>query len=158
MIAEYSFLPVPQMEMSIYIGISSTSQKMKNRRRSREQNTPRMPVSSTRSQAKYSLTLRSIFHDTSTATRPIKVVRITKGRLNPSTPIKYWTSIAGIHDTCSTNWGPSSERSNMEKRASDNINDTAAKAAAVSFICLWLAPSRAMTIAPIRGRKIITDR
>jgi len=47
----------------------------------------------------------------------------------------------------------------MNKTAKDSMNDTAAKAAAVSFIRRGLARgSRAMTIAPITGRKTIVER
>jgi hypothetical protein len=85
-IAEYSLLPVPQIEMRKYIGITSISQKRKNSRRSREQNTPKMLVSKSRSQAKYSLGLKSIFHEMRTTRKPSKAINITKGRLKPSTP------------------------------------------------------------------------
>jgi len=47
----------------------------------------------------------------------------------------------------------------MKKRARERRKDTAVKAAAVSFMRLGLAPgSRAITIAPITGRKTIVDR
>jgi hypothetical protein len=85
-IAEYSLLPVPQIEIKKYIGITSISQKRKNSKRSREQNTPRMLVSRSRSQAKYSLGLRSIFHEMRTTKKPRRLISITKGRLKPSTP------------------------------------------------------------------------
>jgi len=85
-IAEYSLLPVPQMEMRKYIGITSISQKRKKSKRSREQNTPRMLVSRSRSQAKYSRGLKSIFHEIRTTRKPRRVINITRGRLKPSTP------------------------------------------------------------------------
>jgi len=85
-IAEYSLLPVPQIEMRKYIGMISISQKRKNSNRSREQNTPRMLVSRSNSQAKYSLGLRSIFHEIRTTRKPRKVISIINGRLRPSTP------------------------------------------------------------------------
>jgi hypothetical protein len=89
-VAEYSFLPrgggVPQMEINMYMGISSTSQKRKKSKRSRDMKTPRIPVSRIKSQAKYSFVLRLIFHETKTATNPRKVVSITMGKLRPSTP------------------------------------------------------------------------
>ncbi|MBA7697808.1 hypothetical protein ES703_106479 [subsurface metagenome] len=85
-IAEYSLLPVPQMVIRKYIGIISISQKRKNSSRSREQNTPRMLVSRSRSQAKYSRGLKSIFHEMRTTRKPRKVISISKGRLRPSTP------------------------------------------------------------------------
>jgi len=85
-IAEYSFLPEPQIEIKKYIGITSISQKTKNKRRSREVNTPRMLVSRSKSQAKYSRTLRSIFHEMRTTMKPRNAISITKGKLSPSTP------------------------------------------------------------------------
>ena len=84
--AEYSFLPLPQMEIRKYMGMTSISQKMKNSNRSREQNTPRMLVSSRRSQAKYCRTLKSTFQEMRTTRKPIRVVKTTRGRLRPSTP------------------------------------------------------------------------
>ena len=57
-IAEYSFLPEPQTDIRKYMGITSISHMRKNSRRSRDINTPRMLVSSSRSQAKYSRGLR----------------------------------------------------------------------------------------------------
>jgi hypothetical protein len=86
LIAEYSFLPAPQIEIRKYIGIISISQKTKKSNKSREQNTPRILVSSNKSQAKYSRTLRSIFQEIRTTRKPIKVVSRTSGRLRPSTP------------------------------------------------------------------------
>jgi hypothetical protein len=73
--------------------------------------------------------------------------------------MKYWTLNAGIHENCSTNCGPSIERSNMAKRARERAKETAVKRAAVSFIRLGLAPgSRAIIIAPMTGRKMIAER
>lgn len=55
-IAEYSLRPVPQTEMSMYMGITSSSQKKKNSRRSRELKTPITAVCNTKSQKKCSRT------------------------------------------------------------------------------------------------------
>ncbi|MBA7692090.1 hypothetical protein ES703_100648 [subsurface metagenome] len=85
-IAEYSFRPVPHIEIRKYIGMTSISQKRKKSSRSREQNTPRMLVSRSKSQAKYSRGLRSIFQEMSTTRKPRKAMSITRGRLKPSTP------------------------------------------------------------------------
>jgi len=85
-IAEYSLLPVPQIEIKKYMGITSISQNRKNKRRSREQNTPRILVSSSKSQAKYSRGLRSIFHEIRITRKPRKAVSTTRGKLKPSTP------------------------------------------------------------------------
>jgi len=74
------------MEIRKYMGIISISQKIKNRSRSREANTPRMLVSSSSSQMKYSLTLVWTFYDMRIDKKPRKVVNITIGILKPSTP------------------------------------------------------------------------
>ena len=55
--AEYSRLPLPHTLMSIYIGISSNSQKRKKSRRSSDVNTPMTAVCNINNQTKYSLTL-----------------------------------------------------------------------------------------------------
>ena len=86
LMAEYSLRPVPQMEIRKYIGMTSISQKRKKSSRSREQKTPRMLVSRSSSQAKYSRGLRSIFQEMSTTRKPRKAISITRGRLRPSTP------------------------------------------------------------------------
>src|SRR4030042_3853070 len=86
LIDEYSFLPLPQTEMRKYIGTSSSSQKRKNKTRSKEQKTPSMLVSRSNNQMKYSLGRNSIFHDTSTASTPRNVISITRGKLSPSIP------------------------------------------------------------------------
>ena len=65
--AEYSLRPVPQIEMSMYMGSSSSSQKRKKRRKSRDTKTPITAVWSTSSQMKYSFTLSLTFHEASTA-------------------------------------------------------------------------------------------
>src|SRR4030043_1002786 len=87
LIDEYSFLPLPQTEIRKYMGTSSSSQKRKNKTRSKEQKTPNMLVSRSNNQMKYSLGLNWIFHETSTAKTPRNVINITRGKLRPSTPI-----------------------------------------------------------------------
>lgn len=74
------------MEMRKYMGISSSSQKRKKRMRSSEQKTPRMLLSSSSIQMKYSFGLSWIFHDTRTEMTPKNVINMTSGRLKPSTP------------------------------------------------------------------------
>ena len=85
-IAEYSRRPVPQVEMSRYIGTSSTSQKRKNSRKSSAVKTPSTAVCSTNSQMKYSRTRCPMWKETNTAHRPSRPVSITSGALMPSTP------------------------------------------------------------------------
>ena len=85
-IAEYSRRPVPQVEISRYIGTSSTSQNRKNSRKSSAVNTPSTAVCSTNSQMKYSRTRWAMWKDTKTAHNPSKPVSITSGALMPSTP------------------------------------------------------------------------
>ena len=85
-IAEYSRRPVPQVEISRYIGISSISQNRKNNRKSSDVNTPITAVCSTNSQMKYSFTRSPMWNDTNTAHNPKSPVSITNGALMPSTP------------------------------------------------------------------------
>ena len=85
-IAEYSRRPVPQVEISRYIGTSSISQNRKNSRKSRAVNTPITAVCSTNSQMKYSFTRVVMWKETKTAHRPSSPVSITSGALMPSTP------------------------------------------------------------------------
>ena len=85
-IAEYSFLPLPQIEIKKYIGISSNSQNKKNRNISNEVKTPIIEVCNIKSHIKYSLTLNLIFHDAITAQNPNNPVSNTIGALKPSTP------------------------------------------------------------------------
>ena len=87
-IAEYSRRPVPQVDMSRYIGTSSSSQNKKNSRKSRAVNTPITAVCSTSSQMKYSLTRLPTWNDAKTAHNPSNPVSITSGALRPSTPRK----------------------------------------------------------------------
>ncbi len=68
------------------IGISSISQKMKNRNRSMAVKTPVTPMSRMRIRKKYSLTRVLRFHDASTATKNRIVESSISGRLIPSTP------------------------------------------------------------------------
>ena len=86
--AEYSFRPLPQMDISMYMGTSSTSQNRKKRSRSNEQKTPMTAVWRINSQTKCSRTLKVMCQEASTAHSPSKPVRITKGALRPSTPKK----------------------------------------------------------------------
>ena len=74
------------MEIRKYIVIISISQKRKNSSRSKELNTPRMLVSRSRSQAKYSRGRRLIFHEIKTTRNPKKVISRIRGRFKPSTP------------------------------------------------------------------------
>ena len=86
-IAEYSFLPLPQIDIRKYIGMSSNSQNIKNITRSRETNTPTTAVWSISSQAKYSLTLKVTCQDANTAHTPSMEAKVTNGKLNPSIPM-----------------------------------------------------------------------
>ena len=86
--AEYSFRPLPQMDISMYMGTNSTSQNRKKRSRSNEEKTPMTAVCRIKSQTKCSRTLRVMRHEASTAHRPNRPVRVTSGALRPSTPKK----------------------------------------------------------------------
>ncbi len=81
--------PLPQIEMSMNIGISSISQKMKNSRKSSARNTPRTDVERTSSHMKYSRTLKVIRHDANAATAVSNPVSNTSGALRPSIPRRY---------------------------------------------------------------------
>ncbi len=87
--AEYSLRPLPQMEMSMYIGTSSTSQNRKKSTKSSAVNTPSTPVSKSSIQAKYSLGRSSMFQEISTESRVRNVVSSTSSMLMPSTPTLY---------------------------------------------------------------------
>ena len=105
--AEYSFRPVPQIEIRKNIGMSSSSQSRKNKMKSSAVNTPMTAVCRTSSQTKYSRTRCRTPQDANTAAMPSSPVRSTSGALRPSTARKYWTLRAesGIQsDTLSTSW------------------------------------------------------
>src|SRR5436309_9279105 len=87
--AEYTLLPLPQTEIRKYIGTSSISQNRKNSTKSSALNTPSRLVSSTSSQAKYSLGLSSVRQEISTETRPRNAVRRASGSDSPSSPTAY---------------------------------------------------------------------
>ena len=87
-IAEYSLRPVPQMEISMYMGSSSSSQNRKNISRSRVANTPITAVCNSSSQMKYSFTRWLTRQEASTAQNPSSPVRAIRGALNPSTAMK----------------------------------------------------------------------
>ena len=80
--------PVPQLAMSIYMGNSSSSQKRKKSRKSREVKTPITAVCSSNSQMKYSLTRSLMDQEAITAQKPSSPVSNTMGALRPSTPRK----------------------------------------------------------------------
>ena len=86
-IAEYRGRPLPQIAISMYIGINSNSKKMKNRSRSSDKNTPSTAVSSSKSHKKYSRTRVLIRHDANDAAMPSIPVSNTSGALRPSTPM-----------------------------------------------------------------------
>ena len=150
--------PLPQMEMSMYMGTSSTSQNRKNCSRSRETNTPMTPVSRISSQMKYSLTRSWICHDARIAANEMRAVRTTMGMLRPSTPRKYRTLRKGIHSYRSTNWGPVMAVSKRLAAARDNPRVPPAMARAIYLTCRSSLGSKAMTRAPARGRKTIIVR
>ena len=86
--AEYSLRPLPQMDISMYMGTNSTSQNRKKRSRSNDEKTPMTAVWRINSQTKYSRTLMLMRQEASTAHSPSKPVRVIKGALRPSTPKK----------------------------------------------------------------------
>ena len=87
-IAEYSFLPVPQIEIKKNIGISSSSQNRKNRKKSKDVNTPMTAPCKTNSHMKCSFMRTETLHDAKTATIPRIPVSKTNGALSPSIPRK----------------------------------------------------------------------
>jgi len=159
---EYSFLPEPQTEIRKYMGIISISQKMKNSSRSREQKTPRILVSRSRSQTKYSRTLRCSFQDIRTTIKPRKAVNTTSGMLRPSTPRWKLALMAGIQETFSWNWNTPATPADLSKTAKATIakiRGTEVKIAARYLVNFSLPPpKRAIRIAPTSGRKIIHIR
>ena len=99
-IAEYCLRPLPHLEMRKYIGRSSSSQKMKNRIKSRDTNTPMTAVWSSSSHMKYSLTWSLMpCQEAKTAHMPRRAVSSTRGILRPSTPRWYWMFRAGIQSS-----------------------------------------------------------
>ena len=77
----------PQTPIRKYIGISITSQKTKNRKRSSARKTPIMPVSSTNIIRKNSRArVWMLSHDASMAMGVRNVASSTRKRLMPSTP------------------------------------------------------------------------
>ena len=139
-IAEYSLRPVPQMEMSIYIGISSSSQKRKKSSKSREVNTPMTAAWRRSSQKKYSFTRSVICHEASTAHSPSKPVRATSGADSPSTASRYdaFSPTSGIQANWSTNWKAAapSLRSNSENTSRASTKSAMAMATAAPRISL----------------------
>ena len=89
--AEYSFLPLPHIEIRKNIGINSNSQNKKNMKKSKAVNTPITAPCNARSHIKCSLVLSVTFHEANTATSPSIPVSKTSGALSPSTPKKYST-------------------------------------------------------------------
>ena len=104
MIAAYSRRGPPHTPMRKYIGRSIISQKTKNRKKSRAQNTPIMPVSSRRKSAKYPFTPVAIPNDANMQRKQRSAVSSTIVMLSPSMPTKYSMPKGGIHDARSTNW------------------------------------------------------
>ena len=113
--AEYSLLPVPQIEIRKYIGISSISQNTKKSTKSIALNTPSRLISSNMIQAKYSLGRSSMRQEMSTATRNRKPVSATSASDSPSTPTAYRrvnsTKSDSIHTWLLMNWKPPGSRS-----------------------------------------------
>ena len=107
-IAEYSRRPEPQIEMSRYIGNSSSSQNRKKSRKSIAVNTPRTAVESTIRLAKYARGRCSMLNEMSTEAVVRNVVSTTSGMLSPSTARKYWMSKkpTSIQGSRATYWNP----------------------------------------------------
>src|SRR5438067_9237898 len=127
-IAEYSLRPLPQMEISRYIGSSSSSQNTKNMIRSSDVKTPSTAVSSSSSSAKYWRVRVVMPKETSVATTKRNAVSTTIVMPRPSTPMRNCTSKpaapASIHVARDMNWNcwPESsagERSKRTTSASD---------------------------------------
>ena len=157
-IAEYSFRPLPQMEISMYIGMSSSSQNRKNSNRSREVNTPITAAWSSSNQKKYSLTRRVMSHDASTAHSPSRPVRATSGADSPSTARRYeaFSPTSGIQANWSTNWklAASGLRSNSENTSNASTRSATAMATAAPRISRSPRSSNSST-APAAGRNTV---
>ena len=157
-IAEYSLRPVPQMEMSMYIGSSSSSQNRKNNSRSIAVKTPMTADWSNSNQMKYSLTRSPTCHDASTADRPSSPVSATSGADSPSTASRYdaFSPTSGIQANWSTNWKrvASSPRSNSAKTSSASTKSTTAMATAAPRMTLFPRSSNSST-APTAGRNTV---
>ena len=88
-IAEYSFLPVPQIDIRKNIGINSSSQKRKKSRKSIEVNTPTTAPCRASNHMKCSLVLSDTFHEAKIETIPSNPVNKISGALIPSIAKKY---------------------------------------------------------------------
>lgn len=88
-IAEYLGLPLPHIEMSMYMGMTSNSKNMKKSSRSRLTNTPITADSSINNHMKYSAIRWVMDRDANVAAMPSSPVNSTNGALSPSTPSKY---------------------------------------------------------------------
>ena len=84
-IAEYSFRPLPHIEMRKYIGINSSSQNKKNKKKSSDVKTPITAPCKASSHMKCSLVRCVIFQEAKTDTIPSSPVNRTNGALMPST-------------------------------------------------------------------------
>ena len=107
-IAEYSlFGLLPHIEIRKNIGISSSSQNMKNKKKSMEVNTPMTADWRINSHMKYSGSRSLTLHEANTDTMPNMPVKRTIGALSPSMARKYCTlnDSTGIQSSIlSTSW------------------------------------------------------
>src|SRR6266446_2456840 len=93
------------------------------------------------------------------AMTPRKVVRRRRRREMPSTPTKYCTPIAGIHEPRSTNWNPALSVSYRKNSGAERTKSMSAIQVAPSMKTLlfsrWIGRSAR---APARGRKVTIVR
>ena len=157
-IAEYSFRPVPQMEMSMYIGTSSSSQNRKKSSRSNDVNTPMTAVCNTKSHMKYSFTRTPMCQEARTAHSPSNPVSATRGALRPSTASRKLalSPASGIQANWSTNWNRSASapRSKKENTSSASTRSATTTAVAKTRMLRWPRRSNRQT-APAAGRNTV---
>ena len=125
-IAEYRGRPLPHIEISMNIGITSNSKNTKNSNKSRLTNTPITADSSNSNQMKYSASRRLIDLEANVAPIPNSPVSNTNGALSPSTPIRYddLSVPASSQETASTICTPPRSRSYITNTANDRTNAT----------------------------------
>ena len=157
-IAEYSLRPLPHIEMRKNMGTSSSSQKMKNIRKSRDVKTPITAVWSASSHTKYSRTRCFTLQEPNTATMPRSPVSSTIGALSPSTPRKYctWNDSTGIQfSKRSTNCRPPSPRSYSANTTTDSAKSASTAAPASTRAQTTSRPNSAIITATARGRNTV---
>ena len=156
-IAEYSRRPLPQMDMRKNMGMSSSSQNRKNRKKSREVNTPMTAPWRARSQTKYSLTRCPMLQEANIATIPSRPVSRTSGALRPSTARKYCTlkdSMGIQFGALSTSWycAAPCEVSYWRNITNVSASSTSETIAANHFTMTAFRPNSAIRTAAAIGR------